>query len=233
MTHTDISPEPEWEIRQNEGMPLQITGDPESWGSARYLRYEMEEIPEEEGEAVFEVTCKWGEDVCVTEVKVHCIRIDWPTGLVNIDDTVETFVGETIVFEPEIAPSGWTVPGHAQVRWGFDDQVDEFAECEPTTDTLGQIIDRHTLTFRQTGTYYSTYVIISDRVSVGREVMFIIRGVPRMGVCSAGRDHGDRRLCFPEYRREDDPHILPVRKDRGGRLCRRCGEVLLHTCLCN
>ena len=179
MSHLDISSDPEWEIKQTGGKTLPITGGPESRGdSHRYLRYELEEIPEEEGEAVFEVTCKGGNDVCVTEVKVHCVRIEWPTGLVNIDDTVEALVGETIVFEPEIAPAGWTVPGYDQERWGFDDEVDEFADCEPTTDSLGQINDRHTLTFRKAGTFTSTYVIVSDRASVGREVTFHIREYP-------------------------------------------------------
>jgi hypothetical protein len=179
MSHLNISPDPEWKIKQTGGKKLPITGGTQSWGnSARYLRYELEEIPKEEGEAVFEVTCKWGSDVCVTEVKVHCIKIEWPTGLANIDDTVETFVGETIVFEPEIVPAGWTVPGYGQVRWGFDDLVDEFADCEPTTDSLDQINDRHTLTFKKAGTYSSTYVIVSDRVSVGREVTFQIRECP-------------------------------------------------------
>ena len=84
----------------------------------------------------------------------------------------------SIAFEPEIAPAGWTVPGYDQERWGFDDLVDEFADCEPTRDSLDRINDRHTLTFKKAGTYSSTYVIVSDRVSVGREVTFHIRECP-------------------------------------------------------
>ena len=180
--------DPVWSIEQISGQALNIRTWQQAWTpDARYFRGELTAIPEEEGESVFTVTCTWGGQTAVKTITVHCIDISWPTGLVNIEDTVHTFVGARLTFEPEIAPAGWQVPGCPQLRWGFDDEADEFADVIPakkdeSSDPYEDINDRKELYIRKSGTFQSTYVISSDRISVGRTVTFVIDEYPKWTV---------------------------------------------------
>ena len=175
--------EPSWTFRKVSGQTLEIDAEPKTYGSgvyaSKYYRGELTELPDKTGESVYEVTCTWGDVKTVKTITIHCIDIEWPTGLVNIEGTVHTYVGAKLAFNPQIAPEGWQVPGYPQLRWGFDDEADEFAITVPTkkdqyTDPYLDINDRKDLRIIASGTYESTYVITSDRVSVGRLVTFEI-----------------------------------------------------------
>ncbi len=97
----------------------------------------------------------------------------------DIEDTVHTYVGARVSFNPQITPEGWQVPGYPQLRWGFGDDADEFAMLVPvkkeiSTNPYIDINDRKDLRITKSGTYESYYIITSDRVSVGRLVTFVI-----------------------------------------------------------
>jgi hypothetical protein len=98
---------------------------------------------------------------------------------VNIEDTVHTHVGARLSFHPQITPEGWQVPGYPQLRWGFGDDANEFAELVPVKKEISQdpyidINDRKGLRITKSGTYESYNIITSDRISVGRLVTFVI-----------------------------------------------------------
>lgn len=175
--------EPVWTFRRINGQVLEIDAEPKSYGSgvysSKYYRGELTELPVATGESVYEVTCTWGGVKTTKTITIHCIDIEWPTGLINIEDTVHTYVGAKLSFNPQIAPEGWQVPGYPQLRWGFDDEADEFSITVPTkkdqySDPYLDINDRKDLRIMASGTYESTYLITSDRVSVGRLVTFEI-----------------------------------------------------------
>ncbi len=180
--YTDAGPAPEWSVEQISGQTLPIIRWNDAYGN-RVGRWELTEIPTAEGDAVFEVTCDWNGSSATKTVTVHCVDIDWPDGLVNIEDTVRTYVGARISFNPQITPEGWQVPGYPQLRWGFDDDADVFAELVPVRKEISQdpyidINDRKDLRIKQSGTYESYYIITSDRISVGRLVTFVIDTEP-------------------------------------------------------
>ncbi len=175
--------EPIWSIKQTSGQTLQIDTWTQSWPHARYFRGELTEIPDQTGDSTFEITCTWGGTTTTETITIHCVDIDWPTGLVNIQDTIHTYIGAKLSFNPEIVPDGWEVPGYPQLRWGFDDEADTFALTVPTKkdesrDQYLDINDRKDLRIIADGTYESTYVITSDRISVGRLVTFVIDKSP-------------------------------------------------------
>ena len=172
--------DPVWTLRKVSGQALEIDAEPKTYGTmSRCYRGELTELPAETGDSVYEVTCTWGGVTTTKTITIHCLDIEWPTGLINIEDTVYTYVGAKLSFNPQIAPEGWQVPGYPQLRWGFDDEADEFAITVPTkkdesTDPYLDINDRKDLRIKASGTYESTYLITSDRVSVGRLVTFVI-----------------------------------------------------------
>ena len=171
---------PVWSVQQISGQRIPVRRWENSGPiTARVGRWELEEIPEASGEAVFEVTCDWNGRTATRQITIYCRRTLWPNGLVNIEDTVHTYVGARLTFNPQITPDGWQVPGHPQLRWGFDDNADEFAELVPvkkeiSTDPYVDINDRKDLRITTSGTFESYYIITSDRISVGRLVTFVI-----------------------------------------------------------
>ena len=171
---------PTWSIKQKKGNTLNLR----TWTDSRNYRGELTSIPTQAGDSTFEITCNWGNKSTVKTITIHCVDFTWPTGLINIDDTVHTYVGASLSFNPQITPANWEVPGYPQLRWGFDDEADTFALTVPTkkdvsTDPYVDINDRKDLRIKAEGTYESTYVITSDRVSVGRLVTFIIDKEPK------------------------------------------------------
>ena len=171
---------PVWSVQQISGQKMPLRRWENSGPmTARVGRWELEEIPEASGDAVFEVTCDWNGRTATRQITIHCCRTLWPDGLVNIEDTVHTYVGARLAFNPQITPEGWQVPGYPQLRWGFDDNADEFAELAPvkkdeSTNPYVDINDRKDLRITTGGTFESYYIITSDRISVGRLVTFVI-----------------------------------------------------------
>ncbi len=172
-----------WGIELVSGQELKIHrwGDEYNPNAANYYRWELTELPSVPGDSLYRITCTKNGETATADVTVHCEELEWPTGLSlgNISDEVISAVGETMIIHPEIVPEGWQIPGHPQLRWGFDDLADEFAECVPVKkemylDPYLDINDRDTLTFTKPGKFESTYVIQSGNVSVGRLVTFHI-----------------------------------------------------------
>ncbi len=173
--------------------------------------WELGAIPDSPGDSVYEVQCTMDGQVLTETVTIHCVEVEWPSGLSlkGMEDTVHSYVGARLLFEPEILPEGWEIPGFPQLRWGFDDEADAFAEVvsvkkDISRDPRADIQDRNRLVLRRSGVYQSTYVITSDTVSVGRLVTFEIDENPDWSfvvpedtrVIEAGSLEGDVRAVY-------------------------------------
>ena len=183
----DLIPVPVWQpLKLISGQELDLVRSVNEWNPKKeyYYRWELASLPDTTGDSVYEVSCTVGTQPFSAMMTIHCKVAELPTGLslVNLNDEVHANNRTEIVFWPEITPDGWEIPGYPQLRWGFDDEVDYFAETVPVKNDLSpnpyvDINDRHKLTFWKSGDYYSTYVISSNTISVGKLVHFVIEPV--------------------------------------------------------
>ncbi len=78
------------------------------------VRASLKSMPTEPMEVEITVKCTWGNVTGSKKIRVHVKNptFTMPDGLANLPDVIQTKVGETITIDPQISPSGWSLPGY-------------------------------------------------------------------------------------------------------------------------
>ena len=126
---------------------------------------ELNSMPTKPMTAELTVTCEWGGKTASKVIRVQAIQLeDYPTGLDNLPDVIETQVGNTLTLAPTLLPAGWNKNGYTP-RIFVANGLMEFADLISGVET-------GTTTVRKAGTYQDTVGLLVGTVFVIKPVTF-------------------------------------------------------------
>ena len=158
-----------WGVTQLSGTGLDYAWEATAWDTSRGMYGYLKTMPSQPMDAVFEVSCEWGGTKKSVSVTAHFIQLNQlPTGISGIPAVVNTYVGETIPFEAQIEPAGWSLPGYTAQE--IFEGTEDFASGEKT------------LTMKAAGDYEAAYVIQVDTITLAQYVTFHVADHPEWNI---------------------------------------------------
>ena len=164
---------PQWTVTpgdQNTGL-LAYSWQAGLWNGPNGRVYgQLDTMPTQPMTEEFTVTCSWGGQTASKLIRVQVIQTGFtlPT-CGNLDDVIETQIGQTLILAPTIEPSGWSLEGYTPELFVGGYGVGEFAELKQWNALSAEY------EINKSGIFSDTVGLMVGSIMVTKNVTFLVK----------------------------------------------------------